>query len=300
MLPDQVYYTGDTINPLVMLHNADGTTPPGASVKLTVTGPANGVGNILTQAKLGPSTNLGGDVIPARQSTLQGLETSSGSPAVTYVDQTFDLFDDSEHEDGAMEPDGVFGNPLPGLLKSEGSYLFRAAATYGDLGGSASACTGAREALWGLHVDVGIDPGHTTVTFTPTGSGPGGQQTGTITITPADVYGNNLGPGRGGDITVTGAPGTTVTGPVTDNGDGSYTVPVSWDPSSDQEPGVVVGQPGRPPVVIQPKPGTDCTKSGCLLGLLLALLALLAFIFLRETGHHHHHRHHHHHHRHHW
>ena len=273
--PDRAYYTGDTINPLVLLRNTDGSMPHDASVKLTVTAPANGVGNVLTQAKLGPSTTLGGDVIPARQATLQGLEAQSGSPAVSYVDRTFDLFDDSMHEDGAMEPDGIFGNPLTGLLKSEGSYLFRAVATYGDQ------CTATREVLWSLHIDVGIDPDHTQVTTEFTGSGPGGQDAGTITITPADVYGNYLGPGRSDGITVTGVPGTTVTGPVSDNGDGSYTVPVTWDPASGQEPGVVVGQPDRPPVVVQPKPKDQCKQCGCLLGL---LLAVLGFLFIRESS----------------
>ena len=58
------------------------------------------------------------------------------------------------------------------------------------------------------------------------------------------------------DVTVTGAPGTTVTGPMTDNGDGSYTVPVDWNAASDNGPGIVIGQPGRPPVVVHdPKVG---------------------------------------------
>lgn len=77
---------------------------------------------------------------------------------------------------------------------------------------------------------------------------------GTITVTPRDPFGNNLGPGRGDGITINGVPGTTVTGPAKDNGDGSYTVPISWNPGSGQGPGVVVDQPGRPPVVVQPPP----------------------------------------------
>jgi hypothetical protein len=31
---------------------------------------------------------------------------------ITYETQTFDLFDDGAHDDGAMEEDGIFGNPL--------------------------------------------------------------------------------------------------------------------------------------------------------------------------------------------
>jgi len=267
--PAKKYYTGDKINPLVLLRNGDGTTPLNAKVKLTVTTPVSGAGNVLTQSRLGPATSLGGDVLPPRQATLTALETSSGKPAITYVDRTFDLFDDSRHEDGAMEPDGIFGNPLTDLLKMEGHYSFRAVVTYGEN------CTATREAHWSVYVDVGVDPSKTVVTVNLTGN------TGTITITPRDTYGNNLGPGRGGDITVTGVPGTTVTGPVKDNGDGTYTVPVSWDPGSGQGPGVIVGQPGRPPVVVQPPPTDSCRKWKFLVWLLLLVVIILLILLLK-------------------
>lgn len=266
--PQSAYYTGDRINPLVRLRNADGTTPRNASVKLTVTAPVNGAGNVLTQARLGSASTLDGDAIPARQSTLRALEAASGTPAITYADQDFELFDDSRHEDGAMEPDGIFGNPLTDLLKTEGHYAFRAVASYGDH------CTATREALWTLHVDVGISPSHTGVTVNFTGTGPGDQRTGTVTITPRDPYGNNLGPGRADGISVTGVPGTTVTGPLQDNGDGTYTVPIAWDPGSGQGAGVVVSQPGRPPVVAHPPQRKGCREWELLL-LLLVLPALL-------------------------
>lgn len=120
--PGQRYYTGDKINPLVRLKNSDGTVPLNAKMKLTITAPTTGAGNLLTQAKLGSAITLDGDAIPARQSTLQTLEAASGKPAITYADQTIDLFDDTRHEDGAMEPDGIFGNPLTNLFKMEGHY----------------------------------------------------------------------------------------------------------------------------------------------------------------------------------
>lgn len=112
----------------------------------------NGAGNLLTQNKLGSATTLAADTIPARQSTLQVIEATTGRPAITYADQTFDLFDYSRHEDGAMEPDGTFGNPLTNLFNMEGHYAFRAVATYGQNG------TATREALWSLYVDVAVDP----------------------------------------------------------------------------------------------------------------------------------------------
>jgi hypothetical protein len=197
-------------------------------------------------------------------------------PAVTYSTQTVDLFDDGAHQDGAMEPDGIFGDVFPDLLKTEGTYTFHAVATYGDT------CVATREAMWSLHIDVGVDPGKSDVTVNLGSPGPGGTRTGTVTITPKDVYGNKLGPGRGDGITVAGVPGTTVTGPAIDNGDGTYTVPVSWDPDSGYDPGVVVGQPGRPPVVVGPKPKP--AKHRCRKWKLLVWLLLLLVLILLRRG----------------
>jgi len=272
--PARKYYTGDKLNPLVRLRNKDGTTPRNADAKLIVTTPANSAGNVLSRAKLGPPTTVGGDVIPPRQSTLIALEKANGQAAISYVDQKFDLFDDGGHEDGAMEPDGIFGNPLADLLKTEGTYTFRAVATYGDQ------CVATREALWSIHVDVGVDPGHTDINVNLTGTRPDGQRTGTVTITPRDAYGNNLGPGRGTGFTVTGVPGTTITGPVKDNGDGTYTVPIASDPASGHGPGVVVGQPDRPPVVVAPKPKDDCRKWKSFTWFLFILVLILLILLL--------------------
>jgi hypothetical protein len=275
--PDRKCYTGDGFNPLVMLRNADGSTPRNAGVKLTVTGPANSIGNLLSQTKLGTPAPLGGDVIPARQATLRAVEKNTGKPAVTYSTQTVDLFDDGVHHDGAMEPDGIFGDVFPDLLKREGTYTFQAVATYGDT------CVATREAIWSLHIDVGVDPGKSDVSVNLGSPGPGGNRTGTVTITPKDVYGNDLGPGRGDGITVTGVPGTTVTGPAVDNGDGTYTIPVSWDPGSGDEPSVVVGQPGRPPVVVGPKAKPKkhhCWKWKLLCWLLLLLVLVFTVMLL--------------------
>jgi hypothetical protein len=121
--------------------------------------------------------------------------------------------------------------------------MLRAVATYGD------GCRGRREATWSLHVELGIDPGRTGVEVTEGGSGPGGTLTGTIRLTPRDRYGSPLGPGRSDRFEVSPQPGTTVTGPVTDRGDGSYFVPISWDPAVGG-PGLIVVQAERSPVPI--------------------------------------------------
>jgi trypsin-like peptidase/VWA domain-containing protein len=259
------YYTGDTINPLVGLQYLEGGLPPNAKVQVTVARPDTSVGNLLSAEKLGSALTIDADTIPPRQATLMAIEARTGRPAVGYTRQAFDLFDDIVST-GSPEPAGVFGNPLKDFLTVEGNYTFHFRATYGD------ACTGTRELIWSVHVDPSIDPSPTVVTTTLDGN-----DKGTITVVPKDKYGNNLGPGRGGDITVSGAPGTTVTGPVTDNGDGSYTVPVTWNPGSGNPPGVVIGQPGRPPVVVV-DPG-KAGKGRCRKWKLLFWLALLAALF---------------------
>jgi len=274
----KTYYTGDRINPLVGLSYATGGFPDGAKVSVTIARPDNGVGNILTRAKLGPPATIAADTIPARQATLAALEQSAGAPLVNYAEETHELFDDPRHNHGSLEASGVFGDWLSGVLTTEGHYTFHFRASYGD------SCIATRELQWATHVDVGIDPGRTTTVVATTGTNPDGTSRGTISITPRDAYGNNLGPGRVGGFTVDPATGTTVTGPAHDNGDGTYTVPISWDPGAGP-PGVIVTQPGRSPVVVR-EPSAPARR-GCIaqtvpwwVALLLALAVILLVVIL--------------------
>lgn len=246
------YYTGDPINPLVQLRYTEGSWPRGAEVHVTVSRPTTGVGNILTEHKLGKPEIVKDDTLPARQATLAALERESGQRLVKHATETFDLRDDAASTHGAFEASGVFGKQFDNLLAVEGDYTFHFRATYG------AKCTASRELLWSLHADVGVDATQTEVTTTVTGTRPDGRHVGTVTIIPRDRYGNHLGPGRGDSLTVTGGTGTTVTGGVRDNDDGSYTLPVAWDPAGD--PGLVIQQPGRPPVAVTPIPGRPKPK----------------------------------------
>ena len=180
-----------------------------------------------------------------------------------YTQQTFDLYDDLASTN-TFEEAGLFGNPIKDFLTQEGNYTLHFLATYGD------SCTATRELIWSLHVDTGIDPLKTNVIV----------GNGIITIIPTDRYGNKLGPGRGGDITISGAPMTNITGPVTDNGDGSYTVPANWDDGSGNGPRVIIGQPGRPPIIVHGKesPGNSGCLNWKLLCLILLVLVLVFFI----------------------
>jgi Trypsin-like peptidase domain/von Willebrand factor type A domain len=275
------HYTGDWINPLLSLsYGSGGGSPENIKVMLTVTHPTVSAGNLLSQHGLGAPKHVGNDTIPARQATLQAIEAQTGQPAIPYGQTQFELLGGPSNTNGAFEPEGLYGRPMSDLLKVEGTYSFHAVATYGE------DCVSSRELHWSIHIAPGIDPGRTTTTTNPTGHG-----TGTVTVTPRDPYGNAIGPGRGGGLTITGGAGTTVTGPVADNGDGSYTVPVSWDPAGG-DPTVVVGQPGRPPVVVggggggsgTPAPG-DRRCWWCMM--LCAALALLLLLILWLWWHHH-------------
>jgi len=245
-MPDSKrYYTGDTINPRVLVRYSNGGWPEEMSVSLTVTRPNASVGNALSAAGLKPSGIVDGDIIPARYATLKSIETSTGNPVATYVDTTIALSDEPGLN-GSFENAGLFGRPLPDLLDFEGNYTFHAKAQY------TQDCTGSRELMWSIHVDVGIDPGKTTVSTTPLGDGPDGGPCVRMTFTPRDKYGNMLGPGRLDGFKVVAQPGSHPSGPVHDLGNGSYQVDVCSDPDSLEPPSVGLEQPGRDPAVVRP------------------------------------------------
>jgi hypothetical protein len=253
-------YTGDVVHPRVGLHYGNGTTPH-ADAELFIDAPTVALGRLVTEAGLrAPSPSA--DAVGAFHATLQAIARGAGGTLpVSSTTHHAPLFDDGAHDDGAMEPDGVYNNPLKDLTRAEGTYHFRAVATYGE------GCRATREVAWSIHIEPGIDPGHTTVQVIDVTDGADGRH-GTLVITPRDRYDNPLGPGRGGNFTVSPLPGLQVDGRVKDRGDGSYTVDVTWDPQVTPSPGVIVQQPDRPPVVMTP-PGTgvppgggrDCTQA---------------------------------------
>jgi Trypsin-like peptidase domain/von Willebrand factor type A domain len=244
-LPDtKRYYTGDPINPMVLVRHDNGGWPDDMKATMTITRPDTGVGNVLSQAGLGSPGTLDGDAIPARQATLQAIEGSTGKPVARYTETIFNLSDDTSNTDGLFEKSATFGNALSDQLTVEGNYTFHAKATYGD------DCSGMRELAWSIHVDIGIDSGKTTVTTSTLDPRPDGGSCVRMIFTPRDKYNNLLGPGRSDSFTVEPRPGSTPSGPVIDLGNGSYQVDVCSDPDSLEPPGIVIGQPERPPVVI--------------------------------------------------
>ncbi len=43
--------------------------------------------------------------------------------SIGEVVEEFELFDDGQHDDGAMEPDGIYGSVVRGLSRWEGTRL---------------------------------------------------------------------------------------------------------------------------------------------------------------------------------
>jgi hypothetical protein len=237
-------YTGETIHPRVGLHYTNRTTPH-ADVELFIEAPNVALGQLVTQAGLrAPSTSA--DAIGSFHSTLQAIAREAGGTLPVSISHLhLQLYDDGAHNDGAIEPDGIYNYPLKDLTKVEGTYQFRAVATYGEN------CRATREVTWSIHVEPAIDPDRTIVTLVNVTDQPDGYH-GTLVITPRDPYDNPLGPGRGDFFTISPLPGVIVDGQVQDKGDGSYEVSVIWDPQVVENPGVVVQQPDRPPIVVTP------------------------------------------------
>jgi V8-like Glu-specific endopeptidase len=273
--PRRRYYTGDAINPQVVLRYPVGYQVPDANVTVEIESPVNGTGNVLTGTGLGAATVVGGDQLDARSSTLIQLEQAQGGTLIGTATNIYPLFDDGVRDgDDALEPDGVFGNPLADILRNEGNYTFHARATYGH------ECTGTRETLWSTYVSVGIDPGKSKVEIVATADVGGGKRQVTIRLTPQDRYDNPLGPGRVDQFGVSGTIGSTPNGPAHDRGNGSYDVGVLWDPAVAPQPGVVIAQPERPPVTIAPPGAPPVEKPCCPIWLCVLLVFLLLIAVL--------------------
>jgi hypothetical protein len=251
IIEQKTVYTGDTINPRVILRERSGNIPRKATIKVTVTAPAEGTGNLLTESGLQTAVNIDGDQVDVRTSTLLAMEQTSTQPLIPTIRQTFTLYDDGLHDDGAMDSDGIFGNPLEDLTRFEGNYTFHAQASFG------LDCTTVREASWSMYVGLGIDHDNTTINTEDAGSLPDGRRRLQVLITPRDRYGNHLGPGRTETLQVDCQQGGEFLGPIRDMGEGTYLVDMAWPADANIPPGLIVSQPGRRPFAV-----CDVTSGG--------------------------------------
>jgi hypothetical protein len=231
-----LYFTGEAINPVVRLASGDNR---GAKVRLTVARPAASVGTILTRArKPQPPAAQKGEPIPSLQTTMLAIEKSTRKPIVAYTEHRFELSGDPAQTNVTTRSAGLHGTVLTDFLNVEGTYSFHAVATYGK------DCVSSRELQWSVEVEVGVDQTKSDVKITTGATLPDKKKAITIVIVPRDAFGNHVGPGRPNAFTIAGTPGTTLTGAVRDNGDGSYTVGGVIDPGV-RKPGIVLARPVR-------------------------------------------------------
>ncbi|HMB52656.1 MAG TPA: trypsin-like peptidase domain-containing protein, partial [Thermoanaerobaculia bacterium] len=142
-------YTGDLLDPLVILRDDDGDLYP-AEIAVEVERPTEGTGNLLTASGLGPAKTVDGDSLDARVSTLLDLEAQAGGQLVPTTTFSLTLRDDGVDDERALEPDGQYGARVPDLLTREGHYTFHARARFGN------SCTAQRETFWSTYVAVGV------------------------------------------------------------------------------------------------------------------------------------------------
>ena len=101
----------------------------------------------------------GPDPVSDWTATLQAIAAASdGELPLPTFDKVYELYDDGAHDDGEMEPDGIFAVTPAVFTDYEGTYTFHACARYGV------DCIATREAMWAV-VTVGLDdnPYHTEV-----------------------------------------------------------------------------------------------------------------------------------------
>ena len=160
------------------------------------------------------------------------------------------------------------------MFTQEGHYTFRAVASYGE------GCLGTREIVWSVHVMPGVDSTKTDLIINILENLANGKQRIRITVTPKDIYGNRIGPGRVELIHLAPVSGTTLTGALKDKNDGSYEALAEYDPLSGNAPGVIITQPDREPVVLQEKntPDTSTKLPFWLIWLLLLIILILLLL----------------------
>ena len=116
----------DTCTPATRsIHWSVSTTQRNVSAcqgELIIKAPTVALGQLVTNAGLlPPATSV--DAVSGFYATLQSIARHAGGVLpVAPSTITVPLFDDGSHDDGAMEPDGIYNNRLKDLTQVEGTY----------------------------------------------------------------------------------------------------------------------------------------------------------------------------------
>lgn len=229
------YRTGDTVTLTARL--AAGDQPvTGASVRATLEGPADGMGNWYAAHTVSPqelaqvATVVSGEALLDVQRKAIFLNDIRGiaSPAM-LAPIGHPLLDDGVTPD-AVAGDGVYTGSYPAALTTEGTHTFHVRASGAAPGGGRFH----REAKTDRYVSVAVSSGHilSTVRFVELDSER--QRIYQLTITPKDALGNFLGPRHAGRITLDATEGSFRGTAIADGLDGSYSrnlaLPAGVDP----------------------------------------------------------------------
>ena len=177
--------------------------------------PTVGLGTLLSHQRPGikDSRTVRGEQLDPRAAALSKI-------TVPTKTATFQLYDDGSHGD-LHAGNAYWSAKLPGMGMVDGMYKLRYMLDF-----TVAGCTTRRELVQSIFVDVNVRAGDDKVRIIDTDSTQGSKTT-TFRITPADAFGNLLGPGRAGNIQCA-TPKECRIDPkkVVDRGDGSYDITV--------------------------------------------------------------------------
>jgi hypothetical protein len=181
--------------------------------------PTVGVGALLAQRGLGQPTVVNKERIDPRAAALAGIN-------IPTAKKIFPLFDDGTH--GDLYPGNAFWTAeLTGLGKTDGLYKLR---YIFDL--TAAGCTTHRELAQSFYVDVGVDGKSSRVTPGDVSTLPNGWHKLDVSVSPADISGNSIGPGRNTTVTCAPRDSCRVDPKTVDGGKGIYKIALEVAPQT--------------------------------------------------------------------
>ena len=232
--------TGEPITLEVQLTES-GAPVTGATVGVQLSGPQQGLGQMLATTPM-PSGTAPASSDPYRDDAARKVAMLANDPAYAnlFADRTLpgmSLLDDGTGGD-ATANDGIYTGRLAATTV-EGHYQFAFSAR------ASTTRSGDFQRSWKSVTFVRAKPDAANTVMTVLSSTPqAGAVLHVLQVTPKDRFGNLLGPGYAGYMTITPSAGTVVT-PLIDRLNGSYEVTVSV-PSGQANPTIDIAVLGTP------------------------------------------------------
>jgi hypothetical protein len=181
--------------------------------RVVVEYPRIGEGTLLTRMGLRDLRKVKGEIIDGRTTALSSI-------TIPTATATFPLNDEGNGPD-THPKNGVWTGELTGLGRTDGVYKLHYIFDF-----TANGCTTRRELTETMYVEVGVDPKTTKITVD---SHPrnDGWTLHRVALTPLDLLGNPLGPGRNTVVTCAPAAACKVSGEIKDDGKGGYAIDVA-------------------------------------------------------------------------